>query len=115
MKKKGGKETLLQSIVDKGMVKVREEVLGVMKKVDLERYPNDKEDADYRLKKQVQKACSSSIGLRDCIQSIDEKYPWGKLKHKFKVFLSFFTFFMATMFYGLDIYTDIKFSLDMFN
>ena len=35
--KKEGKETLLQSIVDKGMVKDREEVLGVMKKVDIEK------------------------------------------------------------------------------
>ncbi len=47
----------------------------MMKKVDLERYPNKQEDADYRLKKQVKKACSSSVGLRDCIQSIDENTP----------------------------------------
>ena len=113
--KEEGKETLLQSVVNKGLVKEREEVLFVLKKVDLERYPNEQEDADYRLKKHVQKACSSSIGLRDCIQSIDEKYPWGNLKHKFRLFLSFFTFFMGTMLYGLDIYTDIRFSLDMFN
>ena len=45
----------------------------------------------------------------------DDKYPWGNIKHKFMVFLSFFTFFMGTMFYGLDIHTDIRFSLDMFN
>ena len=30
-------------------------------------------------------------------------------------FLSFFIFFLGTMFYGLDIYTDIRFSQDMFN
>ncbi len=113
--KEEGKETLLQSVVDKGKVKDREEVLGVMKKVDIQRYPNEQEDAGYRLKKQVLKACSSSVGLRDCIQSIDEKYPWGKLTHKFKIFLSFLTFCIGTLFYGLDIYTDIKFSLDMYN
>ena len=86
-----------------------------MKRVDLSRYPKDQEVADFRLKKQVKKACPSSIGLRDCIQSIDEKYPWGSMKHKFKLFLSFFTFCLGTLFYGLDIFTDIKFSLDMFN
>ena len=116
--KEEGTDTLLQSVVNnKGMVKDREEILEVMKKVDLGKHPNpnEQEDAGYRLKKQVQKACSSSVGLRDCIQSIDEKYPWGNLKRKFMVFLSFVTFFMGTMFYGLDIYTDIRFSLDMFN
>ena len=110
-----GKETLLQSVLNKGMVKDREEILFLMKKVDIEKYPNEQEDADYRLKKQVQKACVSSAGLRDCIQSIDEKYPWGNLKHKVMVFLSLFIFFMGTTFYVLDIYTDVKFSLDMFN
>ena len=110
-----GKETLLQSIVNKGLVKEREEVIYVLKKVDLERYPNEQEDADYRLKKQVKKACPPSVGLRDCIQSIDEKFPWSHLKHKFMSFLSFFIFILGTIFYGLDIYTDIRFSQDMFN
>ena len=96
--KKEGKATLLQSIVDKGMLKDREEILDVMKKVDIERYPDKQEDADYRMKKQVKKACCSSVGLRDCIQSIDEKYPRGKLKHKNKIFLSFFHFSWAHCF-----------------
>ena len=113
--KEEGKETLLQSVLNKGLVKQREEVLFVMKKVDLEKYPDKQENANYRLKKQVQKACSSSEGLRYCIKSIDEKYPWGYLKHKIMVFLSFCTLIMGLMFYGLDIYTDIRFSLDMLN
>ena len=113
--KEKGKETLLQAVVNNGMVKDREEILFVMKKIDNEKYPDEQEDADYRLKKQVQKACVSSAGLRDCIQSINEKYPWGKLKHIFMVFLSLFMFFIGTSFYVLDICTDIKFSLDMFN
>ena len=112
--KEEGTKTLLQSVVNEGLVKVREDVLYVMKKIDLERYPNDQEDADYRLKRQVKKACHPSVGLRDCIQSIDEKYPWSNLKHKFMLFLSFFVFFIGTLFYGLDIYTDIRFSRDMF-
>ena len=97
------------------MVKEREEILFMLKKEDTERFPNEQKEADYRLKIQVQKACSSSIGLRDCIQSIDEQFPWSNLKHKFKLFLSLFIFLMGTMFYGLDIYTDIRFSLDMFD
>ena len=84
-----------------------------MIKVDLNRYPKNQEDADYRLKRQVKKAIPSSVGLRDTLQSIDEKYPWSYLKHKIMMLLSLCTFFMGTMFYALDIYTDIKFSHEM--
>ena len=110
-----GEETLLQSIVNnKGLVKEREEVLYLMKKVDLDRYPNEQEEAKYRLKKQVKKACPSSTGLRDCIESIDEKYPWSYPEYLIQLLLSFFIFFLGAMFYCLDIYTDIRFSQDMF-
>ena len=113
--KKDEKQTLLQSVLNKGLVKEREEVLYVLKKVDQNIHPTEQEDADYRMKEQVKKACSSSVGLRDCLESIDEKYPWSNLKHNFMIFLSFVIFLMGTTFYVLDIYTDIKFSLEMFN
>ena len=114
--KEEGKETLLQSVVNNSLIKDREEILEIMKKVDLSRHPGstEQQDADFRLKKQVKKACPSSIGLRDCIQSIDEKYPWSSIKHKVMLFLSFFAFCMGTLFYGLDVYTNIRFSLKMF-
>ena len=73
--KEDGKETLLQSVVNNVLIKDREEILEIMKKVDLSRHSGSTEqkDADFRLKKQVKKACPSSIGLRDCIQSCNDK------------------------------------------
>ena len=53
--------------------------------------------------------------MKECLQSISEKYPWSQSKFKMMVTLSFLTQVVrGTFFYGLDIYTDIQFTLDMY-
>jgi len=111
-----GNETLLESTLNNGMVKEREDMIAVMKKVDLKRYPDPKEqeDADVRIKRQVKKAVAPSVGLRDCLKSVAEKFPWSSTKVKFMTTLSFFIqCILGTAFYVLDVYTDIKFSAEM--
>ena len=109
------KETLLESTLNNGMIKEREDMLEVMKKVDLARYPDKQEEAGDRIKRQVKKAVPSSVGLRDCIKSISDKFPWSSSKYKFMTGLSFFIqVILGTAFYVLDVYTDIKFSLEMY-
>ena len=107
-------ETLLESTLNIGMVKEREDMIRVMKIVDLQSYPNQQEDADKRIKRQVKKAVPSSVGLRDCIKSVSENFPWTSSKLKFMTSLSFFIqVILGTTFYGFDVYTDIKFSIEM--
>ena len=72
---------------------------------------------DYEMiKEEVKSAVSSSIGLRDCLESVEEKYPWSRPQMYFRKLLSFFKLMViGTCFYGFDIYTDIRFSQDMFH
>ena len=109
------KETLLEATLNHGMVKEREDMLEVMKIVDLARYPDDQEEAGNRITRQVKKAVPSSVGLRDCIKSVSDKFPWSSGKLKFMTSVSFFIqVIMGTTFYGLDLYTDIDFSRQMY-
>ena len=117
------KETLLESIVSQGLLKEREEVLELMQTNDEEENASehskhqDHELWEYeRIKEEVKLAVSSSIGLRNCLESVDEKYPWSRPKMYFRKILSFFKLMViGSCFYGFDIYTDIRFSQDMFN
>ena len=68
------------------------------------------------MKKQVKKAVPSSEGLRDCLQSIEDRFPWSPIKYWFVTIMSFIIqVIIGPGFYGLDVYTDVRFTLDMFN
>merc|ERR1711946_73868 len=96
------------------MVKEREDMIEVMKKVDLAGYPRNQKEAGNRIKRQVKRAVPSSVGLRDCLKSVSDKFPWSSSKMKFMTSLScFIQVILGTTFYGLDVYTDIKFSVEM--
>ena len=98
------------------MLKEREEVLDAMLKVDKKRYKRNDSEAEYRMKKQVKKAVPSSEGLRDCLQSIEDRFPWSPIKYWFVTIMSFIIqVIIGPGFYGLDVYTDVRFTLDMFN
>ena len=54
------------------------------------------------------------MGLRDYLKNVSEKFPWSSSKLKFLTSLSFFIqVILGTTFYGFDVYTDIKFSIEM--
>ena len=61
-------------------------------------------------------AVPSSKGLRDCLKSIEDRFPWGIIKYWFTISMSFIIqVIVGPGFYGLDVYTDIRFTSDMFS
>ena len=109
----GENETLMESILEQDLLKEREDAIDVMKKVDEERY-KDRENAPARIKRQIKKAVPSSIGLRECLRSINEKFPWSRSKVKTMATISFIVqVLMGLGFYSLDVYTDVIFAVNM--
>ena len=105
------KETLLESCVNQGLIPEREEILEIMK---TEHNRNgDSDEAQFLIKEEVKTAIPSSIGLRDCIRSVSEKFAWGKGKMYSMIALSFIMLTIAIGFYIFDVSTDLKFTLAM--
>ena len=66
------------------------------------------------MKNEIKKIVPSSGNLRDCLKSISDKYPWSEGKYKVMLGISFFLqVFRGSFFFGLDVVTDIQFTLDM--
>ncbi len=108
------KETLIGSVLNLGLLKEREEILDVIKKVEEDESSNT-EDTQFMMKQEVKSAVASSVGLRDCLKSIEQQFPWSKEKMVFMITMSAFIYiFMGTALYTLDVYTDVNFSLGMF-
>ena len=85
-----------------------------MKMIDLEEFGDT--NAEHRMKEQVKNAVPSSEGLRNCLKSIEDKYPLRKTKLHWLIFVSFFRhIIMGWGFYALDLFTDLLFIKDMYN
>ena len=104
----------MSSILNLGLIKEREEVLEIMIRIDKDK--NGIEGAESRIKEEIKGAVSSSVGLRDCIKSLSNKFPWSDTKAIFMTTISFFKeILMGWGFYTLDIVTDVLFVHDMFS
>ena len=57
----------------------------------------------------------SGAGLRDMIKQIKERYPWSDSKKVLMILASIGTCILGVGLFGLDIYTDIQFSWDLWN
>ena len=109
------KETLIGSVLSLGLLKEREEILEVVKKIEEDKSSNNEEETQFRMKQEVKSVVASSVGLRDCLKSIGQQFPWSEEKMVFMISLSAFIYiFMGTALYSLDVYTDVIFSLGMF-
>ena len=107
-------ETLLGSVLNLGLLKEREEILETIKNIE-EDISSNNEETQFRIKQEVKSVVASSVGLRDCLKSIGQQFPWSKEKMVFMISLSAFIYiFMGTALYSLDVYTDVNFSLGMF-
>ena len=107
------KESLLSNKLKLDLLMEREGLLDINQKIEKNK---GHEDAQYRIKQQVKHAVPSSVGLRECLKSISEKFAWSSEKMGFMILMSgFINIFMGTGFYGLDLYTDAIFSKDMLN
>ena len=110
--------SLLSYIIDQGitMLKEREELLDLMKKIDEIMYPSDKENSEFRVTEQLKLGLPSSSGLDECIKSVQQRYSWSEEKLCFMRFLSIFkNVILGWSLYFMDFGTDINFTLAMFN
>lgn len=76
----------------------------------------DENLSQYRLTRKLKSMIPSSNGLRGCIKSLNEKFKWSSSKLWSILVWTFFTrVILGTSFYGLDLYTDLNFSLYLFH
>ena len=73
--------TAFKVLLDKKMFGEREKVLDRMMKHLKEDEPFDESLEQYKLTKKVKDLLPSSVGLRDCIKSIDERFTWSYTKY----------------------------------
>ena len=107
-------ETLLESCLNLGLKAEAEDILDVM--IQNEHHENgDTKEAQGRIKEEVKSAVPSSIGLRDFLKSVGERYPWSHGKQYAMNTISCLTLIIAIGFYFFDIATDVLFSKDMFS
>ena len=105
---KENEETLLESCVSHGLILEREEILGIMKMIE-----EDSNKGKYWFKEEVKSAIPSSVGLRDCLKSVSNRYPYGWMKMSSKIGLTAIVLTISLGFYVFDVYTDIQFTKDM--
>ena len=105
-------ETLLEACVSQGLIPEREVILEIMKK-KVENEIQDSDESEYRVKEEIQSAVPSSVGLRKCLMSAEEKYPWSEVKLSKNIGLAAILLTFAVGFYLFDVYTDISFTYDM--
>ena len=110
-----GKTSLqIEQYIEKNDVKKRENVLDLMIEYDQKRNQEALEDSQFRIKKEIKKIVPTSGNLRDCLKSISDKYPWSEGKYKVMLGISFLLqVIRGSFFFGLDVATDIQFTLDM--
>ena len=108
--------TLLQYISDHGLVKEREELLQLLIKIDKHRYKFNEEESEKRIIRILQAGMKPCKGLKETIDSLQEKYCWTKGKMIVKGLLStLFSFAVGFVLYFFDVFTDIKFTVEMFS
>ena len=114
---------LLGDIIEHGnaMMQEREEILDLLVKIDKSRCKlkwrgYDLESSQYRVTKQLKNDLPTSLGLKECITSTKERYPWSKKKLWFMRGLGILkNIILGLGLYFMDFSTDIIFSIDMFN
>ena len=108
------RKTAFEIIVDKKMLREREGIIDSMMKHLKGNETYDEELEAHKIIQKIKAILPSSEGLRDCIESLRERFKWSKLKYLTVLFLSFFSIILRSATYGLDVYTDFHFSLSLF-
>ena len=85
-----------------------------MVKLDKSRYPNRKQSME-RIIEILRAGIKPSRGLKECIESLKNKYSWGTGKMLVSCTMSFLkNIALGWSLYGFDVYTDYKFLQEMF-
>ena len=132
--RRGG--TLLQYIADHGLVKEREELLQLLIKIDKQRYEFiedeserwiirildkhrykfNEEESERRIIRILRAGMKPCKGLKETIDSLQDKYSWTTGKMIVRGLLSTLrSFAVGFVFFFFDVGTDIKFSVEMFS
>ena len=104
-----GNKTLLEFLYDQGMIKEREEVIQLLIKIDHFRYQGaeEKQNSKRRIIKILRAGMKPSRGLKESIDSVQEKYSWENGKIAIKSFLSVVhNIILGWSLYGSDIASD---------
>ena len=107
-------ETAFQMILDKQMLITREYIIDRM----IGEIPGNCYDEaleEYKIIRKIKSMLPSSVGLRDSIRSVRDRFKWGLGMFWFMLVRSFIVeVILGTGFYFLDIYTDLQFTLYLF-
>ena len=105
--------TLLEAIVTLKLVKEQEQVIDILMAIDKKIYPVDREDAEFRATEEIKKSIPTSEGLKNILESLGSRFPWGSGKMWCMILLSIFTMLSTMLFFGLDVTTDLQFGFKM--
>ena len=113
----GKSSSLLEFILQRGMIKEREELLMLLMKID--KYRNKKEEDGDESMKRIINVLRAGIGpcreLKECLDSLSEKFPWTNGKVAVMSLISVIkNMIIGGGFYVADIYTDTMFAFYMF-
>ena len=106
-----GNKTLLEFLNDQGLVKEREELLQLLIKIDQFRY----KEADERLRSErriiniLRAGMKPSKGLKESIDSVQDKYPWKTGKIVVRSTISIVMCLLVLALYASDIASDYHF------
>ena len=119
-KYRGDTISLIQYIVDKELVQQQEKLIEVLISIDKKlqekkNEPDKDETTEDRVIKQIKLGLESSPELDALIKSVQRRFPWSKWKIVGDSFLIlFYNIVIGIGFYILDLFTDIQFTLKMF-
>ena len=110
-----GNKTLLEFLNDQGLVKEREELVQLLIKIDQFRYQGKEErtGSERRIIKILRAGMEPSRGLKESIDSVQEKYPLNNGKVVVKSTLSVVMCLLGLALYASDIASDYHFYLTL--
>ena len=107
-------ETAFQMILDKQMLITREFIIDRMINEIPENCYNEALE-EYKIIQKIKSMLPSSVGLRDSIRSVRDRFKWGLGMFWFMLVRSFILeVILGTGLYFLDLYTDLQFTFYLF-
>ena len=107
-------ETAFQMILDKQMLITREYIIDRMIN-DISGNSYDEALEEYKIIRKIKSMLPSSVGLRDSIRSVRDRFKWSLGMFWFMLVRSFILeVILGTGLYFLDLYTDLQFTFYLF-
>ncbi len=111
-----GNKTLLEFLNEQGMIKEREELIQLLIKIDQFRYQGaeEKKNSKRRIIKILRAGIKPSRGLKESIDSVQEKYSWesGKILSKRSISVAY-NLLWGWSLYAFDVGSDLNFYISL--